>query len=402
MPVPPKAHILLAGFVGLLLAVYLITINNFSQTPERSDFAKFYLAGRQFLGGGSIYAILSPGSLTPLAEMAAPHPNLNPPFQTLLLAPLMSWDYSTAFWLWSLISLAAGMGGFSLIYCEILGVKGEPAPLLKSWVLLLMYFPTWVTVASGQFSLLLVLLLAIIFKTARNGKDRVAGLLLGLALSLKLFLGIFLIFFARQRRWRLLGWWAGSFLSCNLLGALICGIDSYLDYLKVLRGVTWYAASWNASFMGFFTRVFGGSENVPLWNLPRLSWVLSLTCLSFLVLGVIRVSRPRGGEKSKDRFDLGFSLSLVAMLLISPLGWMYYFPALAIPLLVSWRFSNRIPDKILISLAWLLSSVPLLLIPATDMNNPVAWLIWGGCYFYALLLLTGILQSLSARLVINP
>jgi len=410
MAARPKSYILLTLMVGLLLAIYLVTINSFSHTPQGSDFAKFYMAGKFLLEGKSIYAPVFPSSLPRPVEIPREegrstdklNPNLNSPFTALLLSPLALLNYPAAFWIWSLLSLAAGMWGFSLIYAETWKKDYEPASLINSWILLLMYFPTWVTVASGQFSLFLVLMLAIVWKTAKRGEDHIAGILLGLAVSLKIFMGIFLIFFAVRRRWRLLLWSLAAVMVCNLLGWLICGIDSYLDYLKVLGGVTWHADSRNASFTGFFTRIFGGSNNMPLWALPQLSRALSVICSSLLMLGVIWLSWPRRRENPLARFDLGFSLSIVAMLLISPLGWMYYFPALAIPLLVSWRVSESVSstpwDKVIISLAWIFSTVPHLLITSAQMNHPWDWFIWAGFHFYALLLFAGLLLSLSARL----
>jgi hypothetical protein len=168
-----------------------------------------------------------------------------------------------------------------------------------------------------------------------------------------------------------------------------------------LSNITWYAASWNASFLGFFTRIFGGSENVPLVNLPTVAQTLTRMGSLLLILCLAWLAWPRSQESSPDRFDLGFSLTITGMLLISPLGWMYYFPTLLIPAVVAWRVVRGLEARIwyqaIIILAWLLSTIPHALIPAPQMDSPQLWFFWAGVYFYALLLFSFILGSLSHR-----
>jgi hypothetical protein len=117
-----------------------------------------------------------------------------------------------------------------------------------------------------------------------------------------------------------------------------------------------------------------------------------------------------------DHFDLVFSLALVEMLLISPYGWLYYFPLLILPLIVAWRFvKNYNINKIvliLIMFVWGLTTIPTPLIWAEDvrMNQPFLWFTSAGLYFYALLAFTGICmgllykchQSLSSDKTVAP
>ena len=108
---------------------------------------------------------------------------------------------------------------------------------------------------------------------------------------------------------------------------------------------------------------------------------------------------PGLARLSEERYDLWFSLTIVAMLLISPLGWMYYFPCLLIPLAVAWRSSNKTSFKhgykLLIAFAFLLTTIPQLLIYSADMNDAITCFVWAGFYFYSLLLFSGILIYLA-------
>ncbi len=389
-----------AIILGVLTGFYLLSIGVWSAHPASSDFAKFHASSRFFLEGKNIYSPVPIDAFGPPLESAKVfretlHPNLNPPFLTLLLAPLGSLEYHVAFWIWSVLLLLCGIAGISLIQHATASTDGIERALRYS-ILLLAYFPTWASIVYGQLSLLLLLLIVIAWTASHLRKDQVAGIALGLAFSLKIFTGLFLIFFLLRRRWRLLAWLVATFLFCWLVALLVLGPDAYRQWLAVLGSVTWYAASWNASFMGFLTRIFGGSGNTPLFNLPGLAYGLT-AALSLLALACLTwMARPWAAGVPAERFDLGFSFTTVAMLLISPLGWMYYFPLLTLPMLLAWRMAHAKSHKTAILLAWLLTTVPRELMPAAKLNEPTVWFTWAGLYFYGLLIL-GTMLALLAR-----
>ena len=271
------------------------------------------------------------------------HPNLNPPFQTLLVAPLGLLPYKSAFWVWSALSLLAGGVAAALIARQASQTEHRSRTVCLS-ILLLAYFPTIATIMLGQLSLWLLLFLTIAWVSARAGNDRAAGIALGIAVSSKTFVGLIVLLFLVMRRWRLLAWMIGTATACALAALLVTGPETYLNYLSKLGSVTWYAASWNASFLGFTTRILGGSENTPLIQLPGLARGLAYGASLIVAVVLTWLAWPRHSEISRSRFDALFALTLVAMLLISPLGWMYYFPALLIALVVAWQASEELPS----------------------------------------------------------
>jgi hypothetical protein len=204
-----------------------------------------------------------------------------------------------------------------------------------------------------------------------------------------------------QRRWRLVFWCAATVLVAAACGVLAFGPSSYLDYLEGLGSVTWYASNWNASLLGFLTRLLGGSENIPLLNVPWLAHPLYYA-LSFAgILMMVWLSWPRTGEAAAEIQSLGFGLSLALMLLLSPLGWMYYFPVLFIALISAWGAAGTFgmaDYKRAIVLAWLLSTVPTPLVASKMLNEPLICLTWAAVYFYALLAFSAILGSMLYRL----
>ena len=85
-------------------------------------------------------------------------------------------------------------------------------------------------------------------------------------------------------------------------------------------------------------------------------------------------------------------------------GWMYYFSSLMIPLLVIWHASSLLKAgklcKVLLAVAWILSSIPTRLINSeeTVINLPIVWFVTSGYYFYALIIFCGLLLLISSQL----
>lgn len=405
------------------LAFYYETIVTFADPQKTGDFYKFYMSSKFYWEGKSIYSpvpkigfenakdeardwLKNDQSQAIQSSRNIEHANLNPPFQTLLLAPVVLIKYEQAFFIYSIISIISGLVAVLLIAHETANEKIELSCLFSFMIIIMVYFPTLINIIYGQLSLVLLLFITLAWIAARNGRDALGGIYLGLAMSLKIFVGLFLLFFLVRRRWRLLGWFTGTFTLLSLLPLWFFGIETYKNYITILSSITWYAASWNASFLGFFTRIFGGSENVPWVNLPAVAHALTRLGSGLFMLCLAWLAWPRAQESSRDRFDLGFSLTITGMLLISPLGWMYYFTVLLIPAVVSWRLVRRLEARIryqaVILLAWLLSTIPHSLIRAPDMNSPHLWFFWAGPYFTALLLFSFILGSLARHLKEAP
>jgi hypothetical protein len=317
-------------------------------------------------------------------------PNLNPPFQTLLLLPFGWVEYSKAYWLWSLFSVVSGLAAVRLIYGARRKCFSGKAWNFWLTVIFFFYFPTYTTVHLGQFSLFIFFLLILAWSLTRQKKDLIAGILFGLLLSLKIFTGLFLLYFLLKKRWRLLGWYLGSFAFLSLLALGVFGSGTYLNYFSALKTVDWQAASWNASIFGFMTRIFGGSGNIPLIDSPTLGFMLAyLACAVLVIIYGFQIYSDKNRGRNTS-FDLEFSLTLVLVLLLSPLGWMYYFVFLFLPAVVLWQTAETQglnTTKILIILAWILSSYPHNLIYPKDLQgNLTIFTYTGGVYFYALMI----------------
>jgi hypothetical protein len=180
----------------------------------------------------------------------------------------------------------------------------------------------------------------------------------------------------------------------------VLGLESYAHYRQALAEVTWQSYTGNGSAFGFFSRIFGGSYSVALIDMPALGKALSYLLSIILLALLVWLLRPSQRIAATVRADLGFSFTLVAALLISPLGWMYYFPLLLIPFFVLFRlaYSYELPRKFKLGLLFVLlvSSFPQLISTVAE-KHPAA-LTLAAYPFYALLGLAALIIAANIRL----
>lgn len=391
--------------LGLLLGAYGWIVMKHSG----GDFHTLYLAGARLMHGGNIYwsppevnpqSQCPPGLLkdqldqirklsadTLINQPICVHPNLNPPFFIVLSAPLAKLAFEPAWLLWFTFSITCLWSVIALLWREDLLAKSKMALGLQVAASML-YMPTLVNLVMGQVTFQTMLPMMLGWAALRHRHDRSAGVWLGLAVSLKPFLGLILVGLVFQRNYRAASAMVVMGLICGLIGCLAGGLSIYQDYVDALGSVNWHAASWNASLAGFFSRPFGGSQNVPWidapWLARGLTWVASLMVLNVYLKLMWRMK----DLDAVQRADWLLATSVPAMLLISPLGWIYYFPMLLPGTLIMWRSSQAVsfpgPYRKALLCSLILSSVPGELILAREINHPLEW--FGPSGFYAVAL----------------
>jgi hypothetical protein len=329
---------------------------------------------------------------------------VNPPFETVVLAPLGTLDYRSAFLIWSFLSLIAGIVGAVFVG----GTTAEPGHRVTTALvlvnLLLFYSPTVTSLLSGQWSLLPFALLVFAWVGWRRGNAALAGGILGALAAIKLFFGAFLLLLVARRQWRASLVFSGVWFVCTGVGVIFAGPESVGRFITVLVEANWYSASWNASFLGYFSRVFGVSVDDSLIHVPRLGLTLAYGLSSLAVLWLfVMPGRSAGEARRVERDDLAFSVCIVIMLLVSPFGWMYYFPFLLVPFAVIWRTSYLFVEgrrfRLLMVTAWVLSTVPQAFVSSGRIpGDPLFVLGWAGLNFYSLVLLLGLIATMQKRL----
>lgn len=324
----------IVSLISAVLGVYANVIAIRADKPWSHDFSKFYVSAQSLRSGADMYLDVPVDHFGPLpAEIDFKqeylHPNLNMPVVALLFWPFSLGSVTAGMTAWTVLSIGLVLASAALLGNQLATSHGL-SPFHR-WTVsglliffMFLYFPTLAGVSLGQLGQLLLLVLCGAWLAARRGDDRLAGALFGIALAMKPFTGVFLLMLPWLGRWRLLGWYAGTFAALTLLGAVTAGPGTYLRYLSALQQVDWYAYGWNASLMAPLSILLGGGD-IPGWlDYPRLAKPISVAIAALmyavLVAGIWRVGDP------KRRLDLAVAGTIPLMLLASPLGWLYYFP----------------------------------------------------------------------------
>lgn len=336
-PLILRRALITIGIVSLIcavLGVYANVIAIRADKPWSHDFSKFYVSAQSLRSGADIYLEVPMDHFGPLPaeiefEQEYLHPNLNMPVVALLFWPFSLGSVTAGMTAWTILSIGLVLASAALLGNQLATSHGlspfhrwTVSGLLAFFMFL--HFPTLAGVSLGQLGQLLLFVLCGAWLAARRGDDRLAGALFGIALAMKPFTGVFLLMLPWLGRWRLLGWYAGTFAALTLLGAVTAGPGSYLSFLSALQQVDWYAYGWNASLMAPLSILLGGGD-IPGWlDYPRLAKPISVA-IAALMYALLVAGIRRVGD-TKRRLDLAVAGAIPLMLLASPLGWLYYFP----------------------------------------------------------------------------
>lgn len=372
------------GFILFTLLVYLLRVQVSGFHYGDTDFFKFYQSVRFYFAGQSLYypTIMEVKKATTTLWVTS-NGNLNPPFLTMLLLPLYYVNYADALKLWTIGSIILMFSSAWLVLRPFPQWHKYTLPILAAFAI---YMPNSANLAYGQISNYLFIWLAGAWLLGRQKKDVFAGILIGIACAIKIFCGLFLIYFFCIKRFRMLTAALITGACAFLASLLLFGFDNYFRYRAVLKEIKWYSASWNVSFYGFFTRLFSHTEkNKPLIYIPHLTEILTVLCCIILLIYLIYHWRKLGNI----HFDIGFSLTLIVMLLLSPLGWIYYFGLLLIPYLVliqqshETRYRNIMP--VILCIILFFSTLSGNFISTINIQTTEEILVNGGTGFYTLI-----------------
>ena len=234
-------------------------------TVEQTDFSVTYLGARMiYLGlGAKLYDL---GEQHKLKASLLPHgePLIyeHPPFEALLLAPLATLPYRTAYMLWGVMNAAIWLS-LPWLLRRYAPVPREDLAYIALWIL---FAPLGITLFQGQSSLLMLLLYSLAFVAVQRGRDFHAGVALGLGLLKFQFVIPFLIIFLLRRKWA----FVRGFIACasflGILSLIAVGWRGLADYLHLLASVASHPANVSygqatdmATFHGFLHATIGAA-----------------------------------------------------------------------------------------------------------------------------------------------
>ena len=255
--------------------------------------------------------------------------NMNPPHFHLVVLPFALMPPDLAAILWMVVSLVALMMSVVLIGRE-LGVRWTPITILGVAFGVLAFSGTQAFFLTGQVSMLLMLAMTVCWIAARRGRWTAAGVWLGICLSVKPFVAIFLPYLIATRRYRAAVISLATAAGAYTIGLVVFGLPNSQSWSRALaQSADWTWAEMNASILGFFRRAFDVQPIAPPVVLaPGLVkfWIVAAGLVGVATLIVT------ANDRSARAVDRAFALLLVAAVLISPLGWIYYMPVAAGPI----------------------------------------------------------------------
>jgi hypothetical protein len=362
------------ALLAMLVLYHVANVRVMFIRLNMNDFGKFYYSARLFLDGQDMYGP-NPATRMPIGEgRVHAFLNMNPPHLHLAILPLARLHPAAALAIWSLAGIVA-------LACSVRLTTRELHPSLSAvqsaWlaVAAAAFAGTGALVITGQLSLFLLLITTAAWSAARHGRWRLAGTWLGVLISIKPFGLVFIPWLAFSKRWDAIAATAVAVTAAFLTGVLVFGIDAHRSWIRVLGATDWTWAAMNASFSGAFSRWFGDSPYfAPALHAPGL--IRPFWLLAVAITAGVSISLGRLADTVVD-IDRAFAALLLGALLISPLGWVYYW-WLPLPPLAALIAQHRMP-LLLWAVPWLF--VPLVVVVSMQ-PHWLATLTIGSAYFW--------------------
>ena len=205
----------------------------------------------------------------------------------------------------------------------------------QAYILMLLFMGATVTVGPavdniylGQIGLAFAGLLAFAFLFDRIGYGAPAGVCLALAILLKMYPALLLIYFALKHRWQTLKWTAYTLLALSAAAGLQWGFGRYLDYWHFLsRTMSYDSTVGNQSLIGVIA-------NACPHLAPADLKAVHLCLLALTAGGLSWMSRNLPLRSPNAAMGLlEFSVWATAATAASPISWSHHHIFLILPLL---------------------------------------------------------------------
>ena len=335
------------GIVGLIRVLPALL-----STPEQIDFGAYYVAARLLNAGGRLY---DPAAMRDVAAQAGSihyTAYIYPPFFAALLRPLTVLPYLPAQFCWLGLNVILWVGAVATL-CRLVAM---PRALYIPIVALTALLPAvYDTLLLGQTSLVITaLLVASLFfgqdKPSRRS-EILAGVLLGLAVSIKLYPAVLGLVYLVHRRVTTLVAAGTTCVLAGIVGIVFGGgwdaTVAFVTYIlphvaqlspfpsnQSLRGVLARFFSYNEFSVPVLSKGNPVSVSLrPLVDAPALGTGLAYGLgIALVAISLWRMLRAQRLGQPDTLFVRHFGLVITVMLLITPVVWDNYFTHLLIPL----------------------------------------------------------------------
>lgn len=320
----PLALLILYGFE---FALFLVWRGGLAVYVRSTDFMPTLAAAQQIaIGQGAAIFDLDAQQaaqaavLAPYRTLTQVLPYLHPPYEALLIVPLMPLGYITVTLVWIALSILALTAALFLLQRVL--------PIARPWLYLLViysisYQPVFRALSLAQNTMLVLLGICLTFAAVRQRNrrwDMVAGMGL-LLVSFKLqVLPLVLLLVLIEGRWRALVWFGGLSAALVVVCMPVLGIAWPLQYLDLLRMVSqWDAnAAVNPAIMhnwrGLVVNTVGPFSPQ---SASRLTIALNVISLALFGVGGWMLRTPLTHKRRAAELDLLWALGIVTAMLIA-------------------------------------------------------------------------------------
>jgi hypothetical protein len=305
-----------------------------------TDFSAFYTGGKIVVSGNgsNLYDLATQerveGAFTVRKHSAGFLPYNHAPFETVLLAPLAAFPFSTAAWIWWACNLPLGYLVLFLLCPHLPHLNNHLGLAILG---LGFFFPLLLAECQGQDSVLTLLLFTVCFVNLARGRAWIAGSALALT-TYKPQLAIVMIAIlavTSKRRWRIL---AGFFQTCFGLAALSIGLLGWRACAAYPAFVRSFAAGFDdakartdlmPNLRGLMYSTFGS-------RLSHSAFVLTVLAVSALFV-LVAVWASRGKTVTAQGMHLQFALAVTVTEIVAYHGFLHDMTILLLPLYLVWN-----------------------------------------------------------------
>jgi|GEM_PF-835538 len=331
--------ILRATYVGCLIGVVLsfgvqtirlVAVN--ATSPPEFDVKVFWVFGSAAQRGLNFY---DPQELRTVAELLEPSAQMiaelfymYPPQTILLFAPLGWFDVNTGILLWYIVQLVILLVDISLLWYLFQKNNGWLGWLWTA-AMTLMLHPISSTLGFGQTNLIVLLLLLLFWYHRERSR---AGIWLALAIIVKPFMAVILLFLILRRYLRILGMVTVTLGIITIMALIYQGWQNFLHFFTAnaeYNAINYYTLNTATSLTGLIARQNHNSlTNAALLAHPVF---LVVAALMILVSGgfILRL-------KGQDAALWGLLLTLPLGLILYPSTGGHYATVLIIPFMLMW------------------------------------------------------------------
>ena len=372
------------------------------ESVYRIDIDVYRMGGRAWLDGTALYA----DSTEFQTEAGLDLPFTYPPLAAIAFAPFAWLPLPAASAAITLTTLVLLILSTTIVLSRLRVWENSalhtPPWLRRGWLAAALVAPAVVFIepirANLEFGQINVVLMTMVIADCvprRTPWPR--GLLLGLAIAVKLTPAVFLLYFVLRRDIRTLLTTTASAVAATLVGFALAWRDSWVYWFETLRDterIGTATLNTNQNISGMLARLGAGDETrFVLWT------VLCFLALGLTVWAVLRLLRAGTGDASV------LAVMGVAMfgLVVSPVSWSHHW-VWVLPTIVSTAVvgvRTRTVALVVVSLLGIVLTVwtPITLMPAHNETSVSLWLrLAGGSYLWWALAVIAVLGVVASRL----